>query len=773
MSTDPHATLPPELAMSERLARVLAIARRGRRYLVGALVVLAIGVIASVVFTLRVRRSYMSECTFAVRAADKPGQDVAESSLKRAAKIKDMVYERGRLESAIQKFKLYPGLVESQGILDAVEAMKPHVGIRARESGRYVVSFDMTEVDGADTRDIVRDVTQFLADSIAEDYVGGSISELRTDAVFLAKEVTAASGEIDAAVKAVTKFLAQHPEFATDLPQGANLGISAVAKKPTGAFPDSVPTSSDPVLAALFRQRARLEADLKNTSKAVAAPPPSGEPLARDRAVAAVDAATKAYAEAQADVVTKSSKLTPEHPDMKAAQATAATAAKQLQDARARLAAIDAAAKAGTIEAPSEYAAADSQAEKLKQVNIQIAAREAALKAAGPAAVAPVDAGTAPKDPQLDLETEWQRVLRVLGEAKRRHDELKGKSEAMELALKASEASKAKLVSIIEPAFRPSKPVKGRRGIAAMLGLASAIAFSLLYVIGRIALEDHLADAGDIDSLGLSPSLGTLPNIGGPKVTPPTDALARAAPPSGALTVARGGPRGNAEEEGPIRIEPVMPSPTAPEILAVLGDDPKPIKALRLIRHRLELLQSEGRRTFAITSARENEGKSTFAAQLALVLSESQRARVALVEASFHRPALAKMLGFEVPAGTGLSAQVVRQMRGNGEPWTLLALGPSFHLLAESPSEARYPRALHSACFQDLLAMLAQVYDYVIIDGPCVLEGGEANALEPAVDGMIFVTRAGISKKSELRTALRQLGQRKTVGVVLVGAGES
>ena len=172
---------PTEEALADRLARALVLFRRGRRYLLGGAVVFAIGLALAVLFTLNVRRTYLSECTFAVRAPDKPGASESESSAKRAARVKDMVHERARLENAIHKFKLYPELVESAGILDAVEAMKPHVGIRARESGRFVVSFDMSETPGVEVRDVVRDVTQYLAESIAEDFVGGSIGELKNE----------------------------------------------------------------------------------------------------------------------------------------------------------------------------------------------------------------------------------------------------------------------------------------------------------------------------------------------------------------------------------------------------------------------------------------------------------------------------------------------------------------------------------------------------------------------------------------------------------------
>ncbi len=93
-------------------------------------------------------------------------------------------------------------------------------------------------------------------------------------------------------------------------------------------------------------------------------------------------------------------------------------------------------------------------------------------------------------------------------------------------------------------------------------------------------------------------------------------------------------------------------------VLATLGDGaPDATAALRVIRHRLQLLRSQGMWTIGVTSARGGEGKTTLATQLALVLSEAQRARVLLVEASMHRPALARLLGLDVPAGLAFSVQ--------------------------------------------------------------------------------------------------------------------
>ena len=218
----------------------------------------------------------------------------------------------------------------------------------------------------------------------------------------------------------------------------------------------------------------------------------------------------------------------------------------------------------------------------------------------------------------------------------------------------------------------------------------------------------------------------------------------------------------------PVSVVPTWASPPDTHTRVMLSDTAQEAAAaLREIRHRLEQLRARGMWTFGITSAREGDGKTTFATQLALVLSESQRARVLLVEANFDRPAIARLLGFAVPEGTGFSRQIVRKMRGSLEPWRVVALGPALHVLAESATEPGFPETLHATHFQNAITFLAQGYDYVIVDAPSVLESGDANVVENAVDGMIVVARSGHAKGSELREVVAQLGERSTVGVAL------
>jgi Mrp family chromosome partitioning ATPase len=218
----------------------------------------------------------------------------------------------------------------------------------------------------------------------------------------------------------------------------------------------------------------------------------------------------------------------------------------------------------------------------------------------------------------------------------------------------------------------------------------------------------------------------------------------------------------------PVRVIPVRASPPDVRVLGMFAEEPPEVPAaLRVVRHRLETRRGQGLWTFAVTSARDGEGKSTLATQLALAFSEAQRARVLLMEASMHRPSLARILGFEVPKGFGFSVQLAKRMRGVCEPWTVLALGPALHAIVESEAEPGFPQTLHSTHFRTAVERLGRVYDWVVVDAPSVLGSGDANVVEEAVDGVIVAVRSGASKGAALRAAMKQLGNRKALGVVL------
>lgn len=772
----PPSPAPPEPTPGERIARLVTLAKRGRRFILGALVVLTLGLALSAYFAVTSKRNFASECTIAIRNIPRPDGGEGESTIHRTARVKDMVVERARLEGAIRKFGLYAKIVETRDVVEAADAMRSHVGVRARESGRYVITFDSDEVDGADTRTLVRDVTQYLSETLADDFVSGGVREFRNQAAFLEKEVATANKNIDDAIGKVTVFLGAHPEFAAEIPPGGGVGVAGPGPKKPGApgTATSPPKpedpamtalrNSDPVLGALWRQRARLEADIK-ASAAPETPTPAPAPgVSREAAATRVELAKKRFAEASADLQAKQLKLTEEHPDMKAARSTAAAAAQELRDARAQLAAIDASTPGADAGAKAE----SEEQVKLKEVIAQIVAREGVLMASiakhEPAPAPGVDDAGADDAGRGSLETDWQRLLRTLADAKSQRDVVKQRFESAQLAANGAEVGKGDIVSIVEPAFRPLRPSKAKRLMIALAGGFSSVAAALCWILARIALDGRIFDQGDIEALGVAPVMGVIPTVAQPSAPPQSQELVVSSPGALANFVEE---TSSPFDQWPIKVVRMVAVPKRAEVLAFLRDDVAASASLRVIRHRLELLHSQGIVTFAVTSPNDRDGKSTVAALLAMALSESQRARVLLVEGNLHRPSLAELFGLDVPPAFGISAQLVRKIEGEDWQWHVVAIGPSLHVLAESPRGEAIPRVVHSGQFQDALSTFRELYDYVVIDGPKILGSGDANALETAVEGMVIVVGNGVSSKGDVRRALRQIGTRHVVGFVL------
>jgi Mrp family chromosome partitioning ATPase len=94
-------------------------------------------------------------------------------------------------------------------------------------------------------------------------------------------------------------------------------------------------------------------------------------------------------------------------------------------------------------------------------------------------------------------------------------------------------------------------------------------------------------------------------------------------------------------------------------------------------------------------------------------------------------------------------------------------------VLLERGPELGFPETLHSKQFAAAIERLARAYDWVVVDSPSVLGSGDANVIEDAVDGMVVVARSGASRASDLRLTMKQLGERKALGVVLWDAVEA
>lgn len=145
-----------------------------------------------------------------------------------------------------------------------------------------------------------------------------------------------------------------------------------------------------------------------------------------------------------------------------------------------------------------------------------------------------------------------------------------------------------------------------------------------------------------------------------------------------------------------------------------------------------------GQKVILVSSAGENEGKSTVAANLALGLAQKGH-RVALVDCDFRKPALHKI--FSVTPDS--SRDFGRYISHDGEEADVLNhLARHDIYLAVNASRHKYPqRLIASQRMRDFINKLRGEMDYVILDTPPMLVAADSEALAALCDVSVLVVR--------------------------------
>jgi polysaccharide biosynthesis transport protein len=182
-------------------------------------------------------------------------------------------------------------------------------------------------------------------------------------------------------------------------------------------------------------------------------------------------------------------------------------------------------------------------------------------------------------------------------------------------------------------------------------------------------------------------------------------------------------------------------------------------ESYRMLREGLRFLDPTGRANcFLITSADENEGKSTVAVNLASALAAAGR-RVVLVEADMRRPTVVKALHL-MRSSPGLSDMLV----SDGGLEEFLEPVDSVPGLSVLPSGTMPPNSadlLSGGRMAEVLSLARAYADVVVIDTPPLLPVADTRVLLRLreVDGVILVGRAGVTRRDRLRAATRLLHQ--------------
>ena len=170
-----------------------------------------------------------------------------------------------------------------------------------------------------------------------------------------------------------------------------------------------------------------------------------------------------------------------------------------------------------------------------------------------------------------------------------------------------------------------------------------------------------------------------------------------------------------------------------------------------------------GRRSLLITSAGENEGKSTLAAQLA-ERSVNAGLLTLLIDADLRNPTLSRM--FDRPDSIGLANVLRGELLAEEAIGTVPEAG-GFHFLPAGLVRDDLSRLLGSERLGRLLESARESFDLVLVDSPPVLPVADALTIGQWVDGAILTVRHKVSRLPLVDRASRQLA---SVGVTVLGA---
>jgi polysaccharide biosynthesis transport protein len=231
-------------------------------------------------------------------------------------------------------------------------------------------------------------------------------------------------------------------------------------------------------------------------------------------------------------------------------------------------------------------------------------------------------------------------------------------------------------------------------------------------------------------------------------------------------------------------------------------EEPTGVQAetFRMLRTNLDFVTIDRDvQTIMVTSAVEQEGKSTTIANLGVALARSGR-RVVLVDLDLRRPFLDKFFNLKGPgltqvalghatleeslARVAIAEPYTRRSRrvgyrngngnGNGGGQGVKVVRGVLEVLPSGPVPPDPGEFVGTRVLTEILVRLRDRADIVLIDAPPVLHVGDAMTLSTKVDGIIVVTRMKVVRRQMLNELARQLSTAPTtvLGFVVTGAGE-
>jgi capsular exopolysaccharide synthesis family protein len=183
------------------------------------------------------------------------------------------------------------------------------------------------------------------------------------------------------------------------------------------------------------------------------------------------------------------------------------------------------------------------------------------------------------------------------------------------------------------------------------------------------------------------------------------------------------------------------------------------------IRANIEFSSFENNcRSIMITSPGVGEGKSITTTNLAISLAQNNK-KVLIVDANIRKPSIHQI--FKIKNSLGLTNILIGQ-KTLEETLNQTEIG-RVSVVTSGPIPNNSEKLFRSALLEQLLEKAKELFDYVLVDAPTILEEKDPKIIAGRCDGVILVIKNGKTEENlalEAKNAL-EVANAKILGVVL------